>query len=180
MTQLAPVYIPPLATVHSTFPEAEAAIERGGLPLRSRDKERVDVPTIVLGKRSLIVGEPGVGKSVMMEKIAERLRAERVEVTTIALRAHDAVDRISAVAGEMSREARHALLLDGLDETPARLLNEVLETVSEFALAHPHIAVFISGRWVFAKRYAHLFWVRIDRVGAKQHDSGRLIGGRLS
>jgi MoxR-like ATPase len=67
------LYIAPITTIHSTFTEAKESYDQHrGLPPLD-DKEQLNVATLVLGKRNLIVGEPGVGKSLLLSRLGKHL-----------------------------------------------------------------------------------------------------------
>jgi hypothetical protein len=155
VSPLSAIYIPPSASIHSSFADAGGAIDQGGLRLRARDDERFDLPSLAQGRRTLIVGEPGVGKTVMMERLAECLQG--VAASRIPLRKLDALDRINAAVSLAADGSRHALFLDGLDEVPSRLLPETLQKITEVSQMHADMPIFVSGRWVFVKRYAAHF-----------------------
>lgn len=156
MTEPSNIYILPSISIHSNFADAGAAIELGGARRRQRLDEQLDLASLAKGKRTLIVGEPGVGKSAMLEKLAERLTDDSVSVDRIPLRSLDALERIEACAHAVDN-ARRAVLLDGFDEVPLRFLPEILRRIIELSLANADLSIFLSSRWVFAKRYAAHF-----------------------
>jgi MoxR-like ATPase len=63
------MYITPTTKVYSTFTEAkEFFTEYGGVSLFDHEN-RLEISDLAQGKRNLIVGEPGIGKTLLLEKI---------------------------------------------------------------------------------------------------------------
>lgn len=150
------IYIEPITKVHSTFAEAKEFFDKFGGVTIFEDEERLGLDALVQGKRSLVVGEPGVGKTLLMRKMKERLDAQGVAAKLIGLRDNDATQQIDAFLGEQETKPR-ALLLDALDEVKSTNFPLVLQKIEEVSKAHPDMPLFISGRWVFVSRYANSF-----------------------
>jgi hypothetical protein len=148
------IYIEPITRIHATFAEAKEFLENGGYSVFEEAKT-VSLANLAQGTRNLIVGEPGVGKSLLLRKIDVHLKAEGFKTALIGLRQSSAmreIDKFLAVPGN-----KKALLLDALDEVKGSQFPEVLEKIKDIADANPKLAFFISGRWVFIDRYAHTF-----------------------
>ena len=150
------IYIQPITKVHSTFAEAKEFFDKFGGVTIFEDEDRLELDALVKGKRNLIVGEPGVGKTLLMQKIKERFDTQGVPATLISLRDNDALKQIDAFFGTAGTEPR-ALLLDALDEVKSSNFPAVLQKIEEISKTHPDMPLFISGRWVFVSRYANSF-----------------------
>jgi len=84
-------YITPNTEVYLNFSDVKIFFEgSGGIPFLKNDK-LIDINAISQGRRSLIIGEPGVGKSLLLEKINERLIQTGEKTEFIRLRENDAL-----------------------------------------------------------------------------------------
>jgi MoxR-like ATPase len=81
------VYITPITKVHSSFSETQDFFDKfGGVSLFD-DDQKLDIEALVQGRRNLVVGEPGVGKSLLLQKMQEHLEQIGTGVKLINLRA---------------------------------------------------------------------------------------------
>ena len=149
------IYLTPITTVHSTLEEAKKSYYRFRGPWHE-EVELLSVATLALGKRNLIVGEPGVGKSLLLNKIEKHLEAEGATTAFVSLRQSSAAERLKSHLENGSR-LPNALILDGLDEVKASLLPSIIEYINELSAAHPQLLLFLSGRWAFINRYSTSF-----------------------
>jgi len=149
-------YIFPILKVYSTFDEAKEFYDKfGGVSLFT-DEERPGIADIAKGRRELVVGEPGVGKSILLYKIQEQLERDGCITSLISLRQSNSVNRISEFV-QIKTDRPRALLLDALDEVRSNLLPEILQKIEEVSADHPGVQVFLSSRWVFINRYSKSF-----------------------
>src|SRR5438132_657588 len=110
------MYIHPTIRIHLTFNEAKDFYQKSqGIPYFVRDETKVDIEDVVQGKRNLIVGEPGVGKTELLTRIQEHLELQDVTTVRINLRDSDSIRQIDSFVQNGSTNPR-ALLLDALDE----------------------------------------------------------------
>lgn len=148
-------YIPPITKIHSNSADAQEFFNKFGGHAWFDREEADDLDSILQGSRNMIVGEPGIGKTEMLKKMLEHLQKSGVEAALILLRKADAAEQIRKILG--AERKPEALLLDGLDETPAKNRLEVIQELDRASNTHPDIAFHISGRWVFVHRYAKYF-----------------------
>jgi hypothetical protein len=149
-------YISPITKIHSTFAEAKDFFEKFGGVSIFDNKESLGIHVLVQGKRNLIAGEPGVGKSLLLHKMQEHLQGVGLSAPLINLRDNDAVQQIDVcLSAEM--DPPKALLLDALDEIKSSLFPTVLQKIEEISGKYPDLSLYISGRWVFVSRYANSF-----------------------
>ncbi len=149
------IYIQPITKVHSTFAEAKEFFDKFGGITIFEDEDRLGIDALVQAKRNLVVGEPGVGKTLLLGKIKEHLDEKGVPTVLVNLRDNDALQQIDASLASDSNP--QALLLDALDEVKSSVFPFVLQKIEEISKQHPDLQLFISGRWVFVSRYANSF-----------------------
>jgi hypothetical protein len=150
------MYISPITKVHATFDEAKRFYAESSDLVLFGEKKSLSVGTLAQGKRNLIVGEPGVGKTKLLEKIKEHLDKEGVTTELISLKRADSINRIDAFLG-MRANAPRALLLDGLDEVQSSRFPSVLDKIEDISRQDPDLSIYLSTRWLFINRYATSF-----------------------
>src|SRR5579864_8038458 len=131
-----PNYIEPITKIHSTFAEAKEFFDKYGGVSLFEDPDILSVSTLVQGKRNLIVGEPGIGKSLLLEKIKDYLDKEGVITALISLRQPEAIRQIDEFLA-LKTGASKTLLLDALDEVKSSLFPAVMEKIEELSTEHP-------------------------------------------
>ena len=142
-----------METLFSVFYEEETKAEK---PIQVERKDYTDILVAVDEMRQLVIlGEPGSGKSTSLWRIAADMATTAkadptaplpVIVRLGALKAEQSIteviqaslDKLAPYYGELQREGRLALLLDGLNEMPdsnrtqhARQVQQVVETWQE-------------------------------------------------
>ena len=150
------IYIQPITKIHTTFAEAKEFFDKFGGVTIFEDEDRLEVDALIQGKRNLVVGEPGVGKSLLLQKMKEHLATQGVSAVLVSLRDNDALQQIDAFL-EPQQEQPRALLLDALDEVKSSIFPTVLQKIEEISKKYPDFSLYISGRWVFVSRYANSF-----------------------
>jgi len=151
-----PNYITPVTKIYSTFAEVKEFFDKfGGITLFN-DEKLLTIDTLAQGKRNLIVGEPGVGKTLLLQKIKEHLDKEGFVTALVNLRQPEAVQQIDEFLA-LKTDAPKALLLDALDEIKSSLFPTTLQKIEELSTKYPDLPVYLSGRWVFISRYANSF-----------------------
>src|SRR5437899_12813307 len=79
-------YVTPITKIHSTFREAKEFYDKyGGISLFD-DGKPLTLVDLVQGKRNLVVGEAGVGKTLLLEKIDDYLAENGYATKLINLR----------------------------------------------------------------------------------------------
>lgn len=149
-------YVTPVTKIHTTFADTKEFFDKFGGVSIFDDEDLLTLDTLVQGKRNLVVGEPGVGKSLLLEKIQEHLKSQGVNARLISLRQPDAVQQIDVFVEEQG-ETPKVLLLDALDEIKSSSFPTVLQKIEEISAKNPNLQIFISSRWVFVSRYANSF-----------------------
>ncbi len=151
-----PNYITPITKIHSTFKEAKGFFDTyGGISIFD-DEPRLDVVALTQGKRNLVVGEPGVGKSLLLQVVKEHLDQEKYATAIISLRDPDAIKQIDEFLNSPF-QTQKTLLLDALDEVKANLFPSLLQKIEDISAKYPDISIFLSCRWVFISRYTNSF-----------------------
>jgi hypothetical protein len=151
------MYINPILRIHLSFNEAKEFYDKSeGIPYFLRDEKKVSIEDVAEGKRNLIVGEPGVGKSELLKEIQKHLESQGVTTVRINLRDSDSIRQIDAFVQTDSTDSR-ALLLDALDEVPSKLFFDVLKRIENLSKNNPDLPIYLSARWVFISRYAASF-----------------------
>lgn len=147
------MYIDPIIHIHSTFANAKEFYAASDPYIPGITKESVTISEVTLGNRNLIVGEPGVGKTLLLEKIRDRLIQDGVSPHLILLREEDAIARIDEWLASANSQ-RGPLLLDGLDEVQASRFPTVLRKIRDVSRQQQDSLIYLSSRWVFIGRYA--------------------------
>ncbi len=107
------MYIEPTLHIHTTLAAAKEFYDTFGPHYFWSDKPRVGVPEVVQGKRNLIIGEPGIGKTLLLGKIQEYLNENGTQSKLIYLKEENPIALIDEFLRNNSpKEA--ALLLDGI------------------------------------------------------------------
>jgi energy-coupling factor transporter ATP-binding protein EcfA2 len=150
------MYIEPTLHIHSTLAEAKEFLNTYGPYHFWSEKTPVGISDIAQGKRNLIIGEPGVGKTLLMSKLQEFLDTKGISSRLVNLRDTNSTDVITEYLDTPSVPDR-ALLLDGLDEVKGSLFPSILEQLEEVSRTATDGAVYISSRSVFMNRYATSF-----------------------
>ncbi|WP_316840070.1 hypothetical protein [Pedobacter gandavensis] len=97
-------------------------------------------------KLGLIVGEPGCGKSQMMQKLKEHKGQDAIIIDCKIL----ANSTLSAIAN--LDHATH-IYFDGLDEVAPRDFGLILQSIADFSEQHSHCHCFVSCRIHYLERY---------------------------
>ncbi len=149
-------YIRPTLHIHPNLAAAKEFTDTYGAYHFWSDKKSVGIPDAALGKRNLVIGEPGVGKTLLLTKIQEHLNSIGFSTCLITLKDQDLSASLSQFLEATGGQSK-ALLLDGLDEVRGNLFPRVLQKIEEISDAQPELSVFVSSRSIFAYRYAAMF-----------------------
>jgi hypothetical protein len=150
------MYIEPALHIHSTLAEAKEFFNTYGRYYLWSDKARAGISDIAQAKRNLIIGEPGVGKTLLLSKLQEFLNTKGISNRLINLKDTNSISLIAEYLNSTG-VADRALLLDGLDEVKGSLFSSILEKIEEVSSAAPDVAMYISSRSVFMSRYGTSF-----------------------
>jgi KaiC/GvpD/RAD55 family RecA-like ATPase len=124
------MYITPLTKICSTFAETkEFFTEYGGVSFFGADN-RLKIADLAQGKRNLIVGEPGIGKTLLLRQIKDWLDKEGFTTSLISLRQTGAIELIDEFLNKRSDDHK-VLLLDTLDEVRSSLFPSVLQKIEQ-------------------------------------------------
>lgn len=149
-------YVEPTIMAYASLDEAREFFEkRLGLILLERERP-LSLSDLADEKRSLVLGEPGVGKSRLLERIHDHLRSKGLDTCLVRLRSPSATRQIDGFLLAVSGRPR-SLLLDGLDEVKASELPAMIEKIEEISRKEEGLRLYVSARWVFATRYAKSF-----------------------
>jgi len=149
-------YINPITKIYSSFPEAKDFYDKyGGIEIFDDKDPRLTPSDLAQGTRNLVVGEPGVGKSLLMVKIKDHLATSH-SVELINLRDTELEKKIDTFLKKKDAQPK-VLLLDALDEVQSSRFPSVLQKLEKISRENPKISLYISSRWVFINRYATSF-----------------------
>ena len=149
-------YVEPIIMAYASLDEAREFFEkRLGLILFERERS-LSLNDLANQKRGLILGEPGVGKSRLLERINDDLIPKGLDSCLVRLRSPSAARQIDDFFLVRTGRPR-ALLLDGLDEVKASELPAMIEKIEEISRKEEDLRLYVSARWVFATRYAKSF-----------------------
>lgn len=149
-------YINPITKIYSSFPEAKDFYDKyGGIEIFDDRDPRLTPGDLAQGTRNLIVGEPGVGKSLLMGKIKDHLATSHT-TELINLRDFELEKKIDGFLRKKSTLPK-ALFLDALDEVQSSRFPSVLQKLEKISNENPTLLLFISSRWIFVSRYASSF-----------------------
>src|SRR6266446_8043749 len=150
------MYIEPTLHIHSTLAEAKEFLNTYGPYHFWSEKTPVGISDVAQGKRNLIIGEPGVGKTMLISKLQEFLNSQEISNGLINLKDADSLDSITEYISSNGL-AGGAVLLDGLDEVKGSLFPSILEKLEEVSRTARDVRMYISSRSVFMNRYATSF-----------------------
>lgn len=149
-------YIIPITEVNSSFKEAKEQNEKYGYGFVFYDSKPTPVADLAQAKRSVVVGEPGIGKTELMKKLQATLDQSDHLTKFIPLRSPDSIKEIDTFLSKRSRKTK-ALFLDALDEVPRSDFLSVLKKIQEISEKHPNLPIYVSSRWVFMEKYSNSF-----------------------
>lgn len=150
------IYINPAIKLHSSFAEAKKFFDDlGGMDLFGDDKN-ILISDVAQGKRNLIIGEPGVGKTKLLEKIKEHFDLNNERTVFISLKERNVIEQIEKFLQEKS-DKEGIIFLDALDEVQTNMFSEVLQKIEKTSEEYPNVAIYLSSRWVFINKYANSF-----------------------
>lgn len=156
MTLAKKIYITPVTKVHSTFKEAADFQDQFGGVTFFDDEKQLAVTELAQGTRNLIVGEPGVGKSLFLNKLKKHLIDSGNETKLINLRQPNCETQIDNFIALKFKKPK-ALLLDALDEVQSINFSSVLQKIEKISTEYPNLQIYLSSRWVFITRYTSSF-----------------------
>ncbi len=149
-------YITPITKIYSNFTEAKEFFDKLGGVAHLETEKPLTIADLAQGKRNLVIGEPGVGKTLLIGKIKDYLDGQNESTCLINLRQTDAASQIDDFLNSTT-PAPQTLLLDALDEVRSSLFPTVLQKIEQIAERYPDMSLFVSARWVFIARYATSF-----------------------
>jgi hypothetical protein len=145
-------------SIHASFEDARKFYEEDGqVQLYLNSKERPTVPELAKGSRNLIVGEPGMGKTTLLEELEKSIKEKGIDTCWIQLKDNKCVERINSfLSKEVSPETRRSLFLDGFDEVSANNLSEVIGVITDLSKPENSIDIYLTSRWHFVKRHIEI------------------------
>lgn len=149
-------YVVPITEVSPSFKEAKENYAKYGHGFVFHDAKPTPIADLAQGKRTVVVGEPGIGKTELMKKIRGALDESGHSTKFISLRSSESLKEVDAFVSKRSTKPK-ALLLDALDEVPRSVFSGVLKKIEEISEKHADIAIYVSSRWVFMDKYSNSF-----------------------
>ncbi|MBA3284735.1 MAG: hypothetical protein H0U27_06705 [Nitrosopumilus sp.] len=150
------MYIQPNTKIYSSFNEAKTDIDRYGQPSIFGRSEVLSLEDLTQGHRNLIVGEPGIGKTKLLENIKVFFDQKDNHTILISLKSKNVLDEINTFISTKTHKQK-VLLLDALDEIRSSDFSEVLNKIENITRSYPDIIIQISSRWVFVNKYYNSF-----------------------
>jgi hypothetical protein len=151
------MYIEPTLHIHATLTGAKEFLDTYRSYYFLSDKESAGISDVAKGKRNLIIGEPGVGKTELLHRLRDFLTGKEISNRLIDLKDPKSIGMIAEYLVSSNGLSDRALLLDGLDEVKGTLFPSMLEQIEGVSRAAPDLAMFISSRSVFMSRYGSSF-----------------------
>lgn len=149
-------YIFPILSIHSNFHEAREFHESGAIVSYYKESTKpLDLENLTQGKRNLIVGEPGIGKTSLLCSIDAYLKEKGYSTGFISLRQIDCKERIDVFLKDTPHPG--ALLLDALDEIQSKNFTDVLKKIETVSQNNLDLPIYISSRWAFVTKYINSF-----------------------
>lgn len=149
-------YVIPITEVTSSFKEAKEQYSKYGHGFVFHDAEPTPIADLAQGKRSVVVGEPGIGKTELMTKLQGALNGSGHLTKFIPLRSPDSIKEIDDFLEKKSRKPK-TLFLDALDEVPRSAFLNVIKKIQEISDKYPDLSIYVSSRWVFMEKYSNSF-----------------------
>ncbi len=149
-------YIFPVTEVSSTFKEAKEEYGKYGHGFVFDDASPTTISDLTQDKNTIVVGEPGIGKTELMKRIDVEFQSKGFTTKFIPLRSPNSFEEISNFVKKGTKKPK-ALLLDALDEVPSSHFSDILQEVQNISRQYPNLIIYISSRWVFMERYANVF-----------------------
>ncbi len=106
-------------------------------------------------KRTVIVGEPGIGKTELMERLASKWKERGGRTLLIPLRDPEITKTLESIRGGKIRY--EAILLDGMDEISLEKLQTVVMQIQEVARKNEECNLYLSSRWSFVLEHPEFF-----------------------
>lgn len=150
------MYITPLTKIYSSFKELKEDVDKYGHLFLFDDRKPLEISDLAQGNRNLIVGEPGIGKTVLLKKFKEHHDVLGDKTHHINLRIGNPSKQIDDFLVEVSL-SRKVLLLDALDETSSAIFPEVLKKLEEVSRDNPEVLIYLSSRMIFINKYSNYF-----------------------
>lgn len=148
-------YIQPITKIYNSFNELNEDADKDGYSLFFEDRI-LEVVDLAQGRRNLIVGEPGIGKTQLLKKIQKFHVDTGDKACFISLRSVNPIEQIDVFLEEES-DNKKILLLDALDEVKSNIFPEVLQKIETISKDHPDLIIYLSSRLVFIRKYSISF-----------------------
>ncbi len=143
--------LPLKVTIHTSFEKAKEFYDTdNGLSLFESEASP-DLKELANGFRNIVTGEPGMGKTTLMNELKAIFDERGFKTQAIFLKRRDCISSIETfLAGSV--EKQKALFLDGLDEVSGNELDAVIEKIKNVSESYPKITIYLSSRWNFIKK----------------------------
>ena len=154
------MYIQPRTKVYASLEESKDDFDKYGDFAFSFFHDKAPLPFEEYAKfsRNLIVGEPGIGKTALLEKLQvyhDGLGHKTYFVKLGSVNPSQQIDE--CLADTVEKGKQKVLLLDALDEARATNLPGLLPKIEAVSKEHPEIIIHLSARWIFINKYSTHF-----------------------
>ena len=150
-------YIQPITKVFTSFEEAKNDVDQNGhSSLFIDDRKILSITDLAQGNRNLIVGEPGIGKTKLLEKFKAHHDILGDKTCLVNLRIGNPIEQIDSFLKDATTK-RKVLILDALDEVRSSIFPNVLQKIETISKENPNLVIYLSSRWIFVSKYATSF-----------------------
>lgn len=159
-------YIPPAIAIDTSFKNLKDRIAKyGSLANMFDDDETVELDDILQQKLAFVVGEPGQGKTRLLNELALIANSKNLNWNKFSLRkriGNNSLEESIASSGEndefdISITDDTVIFLDALDEVPSSKFAETVQLLSSYVKKHPDHRIIISSRMHFFTKYESSF-----------------------
>lgn len=168
-------FIPPNISKVSSFSELEK-YEKSLNPLFINDRFRIDFIDVFMLHKAIVLAEPGLGKTRLLQEIVLQAKAHNRKAIFISLKKsgknilecieenvqkyenNDQIkkDIFTSEAFQIENSANITVCLDALDEVPISNVFTIVEGIREFNKKYPDVSMIVSCRRNYYNQYASI------------------------
>jgi len=165
--QKSDIFITPNIGVFDDLEDFQKHKDEYRTPLLFDEFKKIDLRGLLSHRLSLVVGEPGYGKTCLLQEIVRIATPQKKEAIFIELKGFIRGDTITSIINRQSKQpyaARTAnfklrnsnstiICLDGLDEIRQDLFSEAVERIKEFLNKYKNICLLLSCRLNYYQKF---------------------------
>src|SRR5262245_35966639 len=119
-----PIYIPPHFRIHGDLKALEDYVH--GYARYFDRSSPLTIGEVCKEKRIIVTGEPGIGKTVLLQKIAERKKSDGGSTLSFRFKDRNLPLHLRQFCAQPSIQPK-SVILDGLDEVRGADFNEIIK-----------------------------------------------------